>query len=141
MATSSIRLNNQEVIQKYKTKELNQQQLGSYTIYFSSVRRPLCPVWSWFLVNLLKQLNALIDAGSKLRIGAPSSDVLSVCRKAVKTRKPDVITNAILHGIQWKILFYLLYVFFLFFYRKLSFYRKMCFCQEYRDRAVLPYMI
>ena len=52
------------------------------------------------LVNLLKQLNALIDAGSKLRIGAPSSDVLSVCRKAVKTRKPDVITNAILHGIQ-----------------------------------------
>ena len=30
MATSSIRLNNQEVIQKYKTKELNQQQLGSY---------------------------------------------------------------------------------------------------------------
>ena len=28
MATSSIRLNNQEVIQKYKTKELNQQQLG-----------------------------------------------------------------------------------------------------------------
>ena len=34
MATSSIRLNNQEVIQKYKTKELNQQQLGSYSYLF-----------------------------------------------------------------------------------------------------------
>ena len=98
MATSSIRLNNQEVIQKYKTKELNQQQLGlcwkmlpcNSITQFSFV----------FSVNLLKQLNSIIDAGSKLRIGAPSSDVLSVCRKAVKTRKPDVITNAILHGIQ-----------------------------------------
>ena len=34
MATSSIRLNNQEVIQKYKTKELNQQQLGLYAMSF-----------------------------------------------------------------------------------------------------------
>ena len=38
MATSSIRLNNQEVIQKYKTKELNQQQLGSYFTYKFDIR-------------------------------------------------------------------------------------------------------
>ena len=100
MATSSIRLNNQEVIQKYKTKELNQQQLGSYSYLFYVCPVSAAPRLKLILVNLLKQLNALIDAGSKLRIGAPSSDVLSVCRKAVKTRKPDVIANAILHGIQ-----------------------------------------
>jgi Bardet-Biedl syndrome 2 protein len=76
--TASIRLNNNEIIQKYRTKQLNQQEL----------------------VKLLKQLNSIIDAGSKLRVGSPSSEVLSVCRLAVKNRKPEVITNAILHGVQ-----------------------------------------
>ena len=45
--TASIRLNNNEIIQKYRTKQLNQQEL----------------------VKLLKQLNSIIDAGSKLRVG------------------------------------------------------------------------
>ena len=47
LASSSIRLNNNELVQKYRTKDLNQQQL----------------------MALLKKLNTIIDAGSKLRVG------------------------------------------------------------------------
>lgn len=71
-------IDNNELIQKYRTKEMNKQRM----------------------VDLLKQLNMLIDAGSKLRIGTPASDVLAACRNAVKTRKAEVVTNVILHGVQ-----------------------------------------
>ena len=50
--TNSVRLNNNELIQKYRTKELNQQQL----------------------VSLLKKLNSIIDSGSKLRVGRNCSN-------------------------------------------------------------------
>ena len=53
-----------------------------------------------YLIKLLRNLNLYIDCGSKLRVGKASSDVLTACRKAVKSKKPDIIANAILHGIQ-----------------------------------------
>jgi len=53
-----------------------------------------------YLMKLLRDLNLFIDCGSKLRVGAASSDVLTICRQAVKNKKSDIIANAILHGAQ-----------------------------------------
>ena len=49
---NTLSIDNTELIQKYRTKETNKQKM----------------------VELLKQLNMLIDSGSKLRIGAPATE-------------------------------------------------------------------
>ena len=77
-AQSLIKSANLELLTKYQLKEQNKD----------------------FLMKLLRDLNSFIDCGSKLRVGKSSSEVLSVCRKAVKAKKPDIISNAILHGVQ-----------------------------------------
>lgn len=94
-----VRLEDGRILEDYDGMEAAQIELKNDNMDLMTKYR-LREQNKTYLMQLLRDLNLFIDCGSKLRVGSASSDVLSICRQAVKTKKPDIIANAILHGAQ-----------------------------------------
>ena len=127
MATSSIRLNNQEVIQKYKTKELNQQQLGSYFTSKFDIRS--APVLS--LSNqCFSEFAQTAECANRCRFEIENRGSFIRCfislSKSSQDKKARCYNECNFTWNSMKNPFLSVMCSFLFFYRKLSFYRKMC---------------